>query len=165
MTEVAKKLQRGWITRGPASLDGLVSDALSEMQSLRDEMTEWKDNMEERLSNTPKYEEVSECVDSLEQFCDNEPTIPVAVPEGLTVELTWDEKKGKSRQSRNDRMSSAVMDIQRVAEHVREFVDDHGEDHACWDDEGPSYDDWDQYATELEDLISEAEGVSFPGMY
>lgn len=36
----------------------MVSDAYSEIQSLAEEMGEWRDNMEEKLSHTEKFERV-----------------------------------------------------------------------------------------------------------
>ncbi len=42
--------------------------SISELESLMEEMTSWRDNMEERLSNTPKYEEVSAACEELESI-------------------------------------------------------------------------------------------------
>ena len=39
---------------------------LGELESLLEEMQTWRDNMEEKMSHVPKFEEVSECADSLE---------------------------------------------------------------------------------------------------
>jgi len=40
----------------------------SELECLLEEITTWRDNMEEKLSNTPKYEEVSSACDELESI-------------------------------------------------------------------------------------------------
>jgi len=38
----------------------------SDLSTLKEEIETWRDNMEEKLSHTPKYEEVSECADELD---------------------------------------------------------------------------------------------------
>lgn len=54
------------------SVDRSEYDAieLSEVESLLEEMESWRDNMEDRLSHTQKYEEVSDCCDTLESLKD-----------------------------------------------------------------------------------------------
>lgn len=42
----------------------------SEVSALREEMAEWKENIEEHFAQTSKYEEVSECADALENVAD-----------------------------------------------------------------------------------------------
>jgi len=43
-----------------------MQDGVAELQALAEEMAEWRDNLEEFLSHTDKYERVSECADMLE---------------------------------------------------------------------------------------------------
>ena len=64
--DIADKLEDTHkLEEAQAILDEL---SISELESLIEEMTSWRDNMEERLSNTPKYEDVSSACDELEQI-------------------------------------------------------------------------------------------------
>jgi hypothetical protein len=49
-----------------ATVSEAMQDGVAELQALAEEMAEWRDNLEERLSHTDKYERVSECADVLE---------------------------------------------------------------------------------------------------
>lgn len=55
-----------------------IQEGRSEIETLKEEITEWKDNMEEKLSHTQKYSDLEECestledvVSELESACDN----------------------------------------------------------------------------------------------
>ena len=49
-----------------------VTDAIEEIEILRDEIEEWKSNMEgTNLENTNKYEQLEECSGELEQLMDD----------------------------------------------------------------------------------------------
>lgn len=43
-----------------------IENGISEIESLQEEMSEWRDNMEDKLSSTQKYSDVTDCADSLE---------------------------------------------------------------------------------------------------
>lgn len=48
------------------SVTDAMQEGVSELQDLANEMSEWRDNLEEKLSHTEKFERVSECADVLE---------------------------------------------------------------------------------------------------
>lgn len=148
--------KRKMITR-EGTIDGIVSDALSTIQGLRDEMNDWQSNMEAaNMEHLPKYEQVSECHDALDSFCDSEPDMPSEVPAGLETTLKWEESGAKKKQSRAARLSDAVSDIQRVIEHIEEFLTANQDE--------PN-DDWQQYCADLQSIVDDAEAVEFPGMF
>lgn len=130
----------------------IVGNAFGEFQSLRDEMGEWADNMSgANMEHLPKYDEVSEARDALENFCDNEPEVPAAFNE-VRVDVMENHRK---HQSRGDRLSYATQQLVSVVEWLES-------------DEvtaGPNADDAETLRDELQNAIDEAESVSFPGMY
>ena len=61
--EVANKLRDADTQEdGQNALEGLD---ISELESLKEEMESWRDNIEEKFSQTQKYEEVSEAAETL----------------------------------------------------------------------------------------------------
>ena len=152
-----------------SEMEGAVSDAFSEFQSLRDEMNDWKENMEgNNMEHLPKYEEVSEAHDTLENQADNEPDFPSGnMPEGLSTTVTWTDLHTYARsQSRQTRLSDATNGLDAVISAIRAFLDEHDDEAECWKaDDVVSRDDLEQYANDLEEIKDEMDGVSFPGMY
>lgn len=47
---------------------GLVGEARSEAETLRDELQEWKDNIPENMQSGSKADELDEAISSLEEF-------------------------------------------------------------------------------------------------
>lgn len=149
-----KKVKRARVPRYTTTemtVADAVSNAYGEFQSLRDEISDWASNMEgANMEHLPKYEEVSEARDNLENFADNEPDVPEGLQE-LKVTVTEDRKA----RSRAARMSNAVAHLQAVID-------------LCNDEEAiPENlkEDAEQFASDLDSEVSEAENVSFPGMY
>ncbi len=133
-----------------------LSEAYGEFQQLRDDMQEICDNMSgANMEHLPKYEATEECKDTLENFCDEEPTVEEAIG-ALTIEACQQEIKRKgrapSRQVRND---NACELMRAVKEHLEGLEDK---------DKVPDA-DYQGLIDELDNHISEAEGISYPGMY
>ena len=56
-----------------STIGGAIEFAVSEIQSLRDEITDWRDNLDgANMSHMPKYDEVSECADYLDNIDDED---------------------------------------------------------------------------------------------
>lgn len=146
------------------TLEGMVADALSEAQSLRDEIADWRDNMESNnMEHLPKYEQVSECVDNLEQFCDNEPQVPSVFPPGLADKIKW-QTIAKRRMSRADRLGDAHFTLQLVSEHVQEYMDAHeAVDDPVW--EAAPREGWEQFVSDIDEIMNDMDSVEFPGMF
>ena len=156
-----------------------VSAAFGEFQSLRDEMRERADNMEEKFSATDLYQRVSECADALDGFADEEPEMPNDDVGALDVEVaeSVNRRKGKGP-SRAVRCGNACAALQAVIERCEGLTTDEvamGEWLAKINGEHPikdgavSADDAEEVLDELiqscQAALDEAEGLDFPGMY
>lgn len=153
------------------SLESAVSSALSEIESLKDEMDEIKSNMENaNMEHLPKYETASEAYDALDSA--QEPDVPEAVGE-LSVEYNEEVNKRKGRgPSRAVRLSNAVAQLQACVaaleyyESARQDIADN-EDAETVDQEvaQSEIDEASELRDELETIINDVENVEFPGMY
>ena len=147
-----------------STISGAVSDAFSTIEALQDEMSEWASNMEgNNMEHLPKYDTVSEARDTLENAND-EPDVPGKLPEGLEDKVQYSTIK-KRRLSRSDRRDGATSALEATAEHIEKFLDDHDEQHACWQADGVDRDEWVSLQEKLVEVKDEIESVEFPGMY
>lgn len=129
-----------------------ISNGFTDLSDLADEMSEWRDNMEEKLSNTSKYQEVSDCVDQLDN-CRDDPTsdLPEALS-SLPVTYSVGSKRKEPRWLRRD---NAVAAIQAAKDALEEFETEDSDLKESAEDA----------ASKLENAIGEAEAAEFPGMY
>lgn len=137
---------------------GLLSEALSslsDLEALRDEMREWADNMSSNnMGHLDKYQEVEDCANGLDGVDNVDLTLPAGVED---VEITWHEARNRRKgrgESRAIRRDNAVAALQAAKEHIEDAHE-----------EGKRTDEVNQFLSDLQDLIDEAEGVDFPGMY
>lgn len=135
-----------------------IEGAVSEIETLKDEMEQWRDGMEEKLSHTDKYQEVSDACDVLEEAYDK--LQGIELPEGFDPQITYIETKpyGKKPEPRWMRWSN----VQTMLAAALEAVQDR--EHVAVKPEGEEDDtDWD----EIENSLDEASNldVNFPGMY
>lgn len=136
------------------TVSAAIGDAMSEIETLKDEMEEQRDNMQgTNLEATPKYEAISEVVDELEGL--SEPDVPESVAD---LPVMWVEsvqrRKGRGA-SRQVRLGNCTSMLEAAKAVIEEHVDDEG------DDDG----DLEPLVGELDDIIDTCGGVSFPGMY
>lgn len=135
-----------------------ISDAISSgcqmLLELADEMSNWYDSMPENLQSSSKADAVQEAQQTLEG-CE-EPDIPKAF-ENILLDVHILHKK---RKSRSDRRNDAVTYLQTAGDRLREIESD---DEAFPDQD--LRDDACLLADEVENIISEAENVEFPGMF
>lgn len=126
-----------------------VSDAVSEIESLRDEMTEWRDNIEDKFSGTEKFERISEVVDQLDNVQD------ITVPDELsTIEVEVLHQRKSSKKSpypRWVRLGNAVNALTAV----RDILDEKDE----------MTDDEEQLRDDVSTAIDEVDGIEFPSMF
>lgn len=122
------KTKRKRIVR-PRFREVSVRDLLdaSDVPCLRDEMSEWRDNIEEKFSGTSKFEEVSECADTLDYFADYlennvgeliaslEKTEVGQAVLGRLIKV----RQSKLRQSRSDRAAEVQGSIEAALEIIR----------------------------------------------
>lgn len=179
-------------TRAPAGtralpvtsdIGGALSDGMGEAEGLRDEIGEWKDNLESNgMEALPKYEELTECFDTLDGGM--EVLDSLALPDclsGLEVRYTRDTRQ--SAGSRAGRMSNALSALGAALDGATSWMDENPElDLTDSDDladtpEGEvvsqdmveerdaAREEVSTFAEELEDAIGQLEDASFPGMY
>lgn len=100
-----------------------LSDARAEIESLQEEMSEWRDNMEEYFSETDKFQRVSDAADALEELLNGIPEdVPDAISE-LNVSFS-NYKAGRRGIPRWARLSNAMSAIEAVRETVEEAIND-----------------------------------------
>lgn len=133
------------------TVDGVVDDAYSEIESLSEEMRSWAENMEENFSATEKYSMVVECADLLEAV--ERPTTPENLLEER-VDFTQDTRRNLSRSSR---LNNCVVALEAVCELVEEKIVTLGDD--------DEVSEWDEFFTSLRQTIEEVEQAEFPGMF
>lgn len=158
------------------TISGAIQDAYAEFQSLRDEMEEWRSNMEEKLSHTEKFSAVEESAGALDGFCDDETDLDCLSDDAvLRSSQQVPTRKGRAT-GRGVRCSNAInllADAVSSLEEKVEELDGTAEERrtATPPDEEAAKEAEDESAAleelrdHLENAISEAEGVEFPGMY
>lgn len=135
-----------------------IGDAMSEFQSLGEEMRETADNMEgANMGHMQKCQDASEAADELENHTD-EPDVPEFLQD-LKVTTTELRNRNKRRgPSRAIRFSNAQSLIQAARDAVKEFAD--SEDPGRKEEEA---EEADQLASDLDEHCEF--DVNFPGMY
>lgn len=134
----------------------------SPVEELRDEMTEWRDNMDGTgLENTEKFEQVSECADALETIADEIDTAVSSLQDDSRLESILEDvivyqlqtpKNKRQNPARWARASNAAQALKAAMEHINSKVEgeDEGELEEC---------------QTLADQTDELEMLEFPGMF
>lgn len=154
-----------------------LSEGMSELESLQEEMQAWYDNMPESLQSGDKGCAVEECAQALQAW--ENVTLPDAMEtadEGgvtetgakspnvghLRFEIVRDNRR---RRSRNDRRNEACNLIRAAVDAVREELADTETDDEREDPYVETRADIDSACEDLESMLDEVEGADFPGMY
>jgi len=134
------------------SMSEAVSEAMSELQTLAEEMREAFDNTPESLQGGGVGEARGEAADNLENL--SEPDVPTSLE---AIKVAWSVRElspSKLRkQSRSDRRNDALETAK-----LEEIKDDEASSEELAGDAETLRD-------EIENLMSDAENVEFPGMY
>ena len=143
--------------------ESAFDSAKGDLESLTQEMTDWRDNMDgSGLENTSKFESVSTAADSLESGNGNMES--VEIPESIKADtVEWTEFKHADARWR--RLSNLLGAINAVKEHASEKAD---QLRSPAEGVAPNEDaaqELDEFVSSIEDVVSEIEGVDFPGMY
>lgn len=169
-----------------ATAEGAFEDGKSEIESLKEEITEWKENLEgNSMEHLPKYEEVSECADTVESALDT--LEGISFPECLSdVPANYTQDTRQSAQSRNGRLSNALAALYAAKEAGEGWLEDNQElEHVSEDDleeddildEHQSHDEAEvdqrsndrsaveEFINEMDNAIGDLENACFPGMY
>ena len=140
------KTKPAYITRKLTVADA-VSEAYSILEELAGEMREAFDNTPESLQQSAVGEAREAAADALEGLSE-----PNVLDELGRLEFEYTEPPPKRKQSRRDRRDQATALLSAVIAVV-DNVDDENADPAV------------ELRDELDDLMSEADSVEFPGMY
>lgn len=153
------------------SLLDAVSDAFGEFQSLAEELGDVRDAMEDKLSQTQRFQTISDTLDTLESYVD-EPDCPdevetlvkdTKITVGQMV-LTW--KKSPTGLSRQMRFDNAISKLQVASEELDEMIsnnEDAEDDDKLTDDQ---IGEVESYRDALQEVIDNLDGAcEFPGMY
>lgn len=143
--------------RSTDSTVSAISDAISDLTSLGEECREIVDNASENLQQTSRIQTFDETASALEGL--SEPDVPECVAE---LPITYSEqistRKGRG-ESRAVRCANSVAVLQAAQEAVAMWLEDEtNEEHV-------ERDEVEQLANDIEEIIGEAEGCEFPGMY
>ena len=141
----------------------------SEIESLRDEMQEWVDNMGgTALENTGKYQMAEEAVSTLDgvdevNFDDlweavaNSEHLDVEGLKAFNYEVTLFKVRSKRQYpSRAHRLSNSVSMINGALEALSSFLEQYPEDEVG---------EIRKAIEEIESQVQDLDGVEFPGMY
>lgn len=145
-----------------AHIADAVSNGCSALLELGEECREIVDNASEGLANTQRIQTLEETASALEYV--EEPEISDPNIEGLRVKYmestNKDRRRGCSRAVRRD---NAVAMLNGAIAVLEEKIDEWG------DNDAPGFVASKETAEELRDqlqqIVDEAEGVEFPGMY
>ena len=140
-----------------------IGDAMSEFQTLGEEMRETADNMEgANMGHMQKCQDAAEAADELEQHTD-EPYVPEFLQD-LKVTTTELRNRNKRRgNSRSTRLSNAQSLLQAARDCVQEFIDEKQKD-------DPDGKEAERQIEKAEQLIIDLDEhcefeVNFPGMF
>jgi len=154
------------------SVGAAIEDAYNTFQELRDEMEDWRSNMEEKFSSTEKYSLVEDCASSLDAFADNDTNIPSCIADEL-IQYSYGKKVSKkSPYPRHLRLSNAQAALEGALEAIDVMIDQKTLEKNL---DGKTEDEIDTLNTELSELedlkntLEEdkdaADGIEFPGMF
>lgn len=116
----------------------LLEMAANDVATLTEEMEEWQGNMEgANMDHLPKYEQVSECVDALQNadLVSYAETLVAALTKAASMDLAFDAQlthtvSTAKRQSRADRLGEACgyleIALDAVTERLERLRADHG---------------------------------------
>lgn len=126
----------------------IVSGSIGDLEALKEELEQWKENIEEKFSTTEKYSQLEEAVDALEI---SEPDIE---DELGNIEVEYQTVNPKSIKSRSARCNEATRLLSAAIDALNAAAED--------DDQLEGAED---LANELQEIVDTAEGVEFPGMF
>lgn len=154
-TKAKKRRSKYRIIESKGTAEEMVDGAMTDLQELRDEVREIADNAEGTgLENTSRIQTLAEAADGLDGVADetfswDNQTLS-ALP--VTAQIMFSRRSI----SRAVRCSNAVAILTAVKEALEEFqTGDDEEANSVADD----------LVSTLEDVISGAEGLEFPGMF
>lgn len=173
-------------TTHTASILGAVEGFYNDIEELASEMGEWRDNLEDKFSQTEKYSNVSECADALENITDNG-NAPDVLGDAPDDECSYQHGKKSSSKSpyprwlRRDNAvnmaRAAIEAIEARIENLRESIqacdeveeDDSDAEITLKEENRERFEteisELDDYKNAIEEHADEADGIEFPGAF
>lgn len=169
-----------------STVEGAFEDGKSEVESLKEEIGEWKENLEgNSMEHLPKYDEVSECSDALDAAMDIFDGIdfPSCISD---TKVTYTMDTRQSAGSRSGRLSNAQNALDAAKSQAESWLDENPElefveedensegmdlgdnqthDQAEVDQRETNRSEVETFIEQMEEAIGELENVNFPGMY
>lgn len=135
-------------------LNALIQDNFSTLQDeLGGELREWYDNLPENFQdNRSDIDEAASALENLNNI-DDAPEVIRDIP------VTYNANVNGRSTSRASRGSQATYEMGAACDAAQDWLDDDA-NHAHKDRE-----EVEQWITEVREVIEEAEGVEYPGMY
>lgn len=173
MMEVKKPLptqeeyQKLLVVAHTESVEELIEDAYCEFETLASELQDWYDNLPEQFQNGEKGDMLQEAIRILEDA--QLPDLPECIQEDETVGrdalTTVFYPSISTEMSRADRCQEAVGMLQTVVDKLDEEAASLREQEGIGADMTDTIHALDDLKEELENTISEVDGIEFPGMY
>ena len=149
---------------------GAISDAVSDLETLKDELTDWYDGMPENLQGGSKGDALQEAVSELDNV--SEPSLSNEVTalldtEGAKVEITY--QRDRKATSRSARRYESVSMLDAAKEKLEMLVEERRKVEAADTENDMTAhtditDELEVLAGELNDIADCANSVEFPGM-
>lgn len=143
------------------SLSNAISEGYSVAEGLKDELSDWLGNLPESLQNGDLADRLQTAIDGLENPQEPDSSFLPADIQDREIEVSYLTKR---KMSRSLRLGEGISHLQQAVEILNglkeEFTDETDPDNSAdW------VDDVDNLVNDLEEAISEFEGVEFPGMF
>jgi hypothetical protein len=124
-------------------LGDFVTGAFDEIEAVKEELSEWRENMPENLQDGEKGQELEAAVDALENI------ERLDLPQALAhIHFFWMPPDKKRSYSRPERLAYSVAEMQAAKDFLDEVKGN-----------------LDEATDELDTAVSEAECVDIPGMF
>ena len=104
-----------------ATISSAFDEAKMEIESLQEEMEEWRENIEEHFSETDKYQRVSDAADALQELVDNLPEEPERFGD---MEISWTEMRSKRGLPRWARLSNALGVFESIKDALEGVIEE-----------------------------------------
>ena len=140
-------------------IDSVIEGAKGELESLRDELQEWYDNLPEQFQSGSKGDELQEAIDALESSLNSE----LDVPEWLNAVLVF--AVPGDGNSRSDRGGQAAYELRQASERLDELLEEGAKLPEGLTLDADKRGEIEQLRDDLSNAADEADGVNFPGMY
>jgi hypothetical protein len=140
------------------SVTSVIPDAMSELESLRDELQDWYDNLPESFQNGDKGDQLQEAISGLDSAITN-PDVPEWLEPVKVFVAPSDET------SRAHRGGQAAYSLRQAAERLQELLEAYAQQMEGLVLNDEKKDEIEQLVEDLTDAADEAESVEYPGMY